>query len=83
VCAHVPLPSCCQVRGELAPWEAQMAEVQSHIDVATSERDLLLKQQQDAKGERQALSCSFCSTTLHSTTPQCSRAQALTTGLSG
>jgi hypothetical protein len=27
-----------------------MAEVQSHIDVATSERDLLLQQQQDAKG---------------------------------
>lgn len=27
-----------------------MAEVQSHIDVATSERDLLLKQQQEAKG---------------------------------
>ena len=27
-----------------------MAEVQSRIDVATSERDLLLKQQQEAKG---------------------------------
>lgn len=40
-----------QVRAELAPWEAQMAEVQSRMNVATSERDLLLKQQQDAKGE--------------------------------
>jgi hypothetical protein len=29
-----------------------MAEVKSRMDVATSERDLLLKQQQDAKGER-------------------------------
>ncbi|WIA28149.1 hypothetical protein OEZ86_010718 [Tetradesmus obliquus] len=38
-----------QVRAELAPWESQMAEVQSAIDVATSERDLLLKQQQEAK----------------------------------
>lgn len=28
-----------------------MAEVQSRMSVATSERDLLLKQQQDAKGE--------------------------------
>lgn len=28
-----------------------MAEVQSRMNVATSERDLLLKQQQDAKGE--------------------------------
>eukprot|EP00775_Hariotina_reticulata_P001241 gene1241-1581_t len=39
-----------KVRSDLAPWESQMAEVQSHIDVATSERDLLLQQQQDAKG---------------------------------
>ncbi|KAF8072407.1 SMC4 [Scenedesmus sp. PABB004] len=39
-----------KVRAELAPWESQMAEVQSRIDVATSERDLLLRQQQDAKG---------------------------------
>ncbi|WIA08081.1 hypothetical protein OEZ85_007544 [Tetradesmus obliquus] len=38
-----------KVRAELAPWESQMAEVQSAIDVATSERDLLLKQQQEAK----------------------------------
>lgn len=60
-----------------------MAEVQSHIDVATSERDLLLKQQQDAKGERQALSCNYCSKTLHPTTPRCSKAQELNTGLSG
>jgi hypothetical protein len=28
-----------------------MAGVQSRMDVATSERDLLLKQQKDAKGE--------------------------------
>lgn len=28
-----------------------MAEVQSRMNVATSERDLLLKQQADAKGE--------------------------------
>lgn len=40
-----------QVRAELAPWEAHMASVQSRMDVATSERDLLLKQQKDAKGE--------------------------------
>jgi hypothetical protein len=40
-----------KVRAELAPWEAQMAEVQSRMDVATSERDLLLQQQQEAKGE--------------------------------
>lgn len=39
-----------QVRAELAPWEAQMAEVQSRIGVATSERDLLLQRQADARG---------------------------------
>lgn len=39
-----------QVRAELAPWESQMTEVQSHINIAISERDLLLKQQQEAKG---------------------------------
>jgi hypothetical protein len=33
-----------------------MAEVQSRMNVATSERDLLLKQQQDAKGELVQLS---------------------------
>jgi hypothetical protein len=49
MCLRMPV---MQVRAELAPWEAQMAEVKSRMDVATSERDLLLKQQQDAKGER-------------------------------
>jgi chromosome segregation ATPase len=37
-----------QVRGELAPWERQMQEVQSHMDVASSERDLLRKKAADA-----------------------------------
>ena len=37
------------VRAELAPWEQQMAEVQSRLDVAAAERDLLTKQQSDAK----------------------------------
>ena len=46
---------CClrvtnlQVRSELSPWERQMQEVQSRMDVATSERDLLLKQHEEAK----------------------------------
>ena len=35
------------VKAELAPWEAQMKEVQSRIDVAASERGLLIKQQED------------------------------------
>jgi hypothetical protein len=39
-----------QVRAELAPWESQMSEVQSRADVAASERDLLLKAQQEAAG---------------------------------
>ncbi len=38
-----------QVRSELAPWEAQITEVQSRIDVAAAERDLLAKKHQDAK----------------------------------
>lgn len=49
-----------QVRADLAPWEAQMAEVQSRMDVATSERDLLLQQQQDAKGECQQAAQGLC-----------------------
>jgi hypothetical protein len=38
-----------QVRKELAPWEAQMSEVQGRIDVATSERDMLLRKSEEAK----------------------------------
>jgi hypothetical protein len=37
------------VKAELAPWEKQMKEVQSCIDVAASECDLLMKQHEDAK----------------------------------
>jgi hypothetical protein len=37
------------VKAELAPWEKQMKEVQSRIDVAASECDLLMKQHEDAK----------------------------------
>jgi chromosome segregation ATPase len=37
------------VKAELAPWEKQIKEVQARIDVAASERNLLIKQQIDAK----------------------------------
>lgn len=37
------------VKAELTPWEKQMREVQSRIDVAASERELLIKQQKDAE----------------------------------
>ena len=37
------------VKGELAPWEQQMREVQARVDVATSERDLVLREQGEAK----------------------------------
>jgi structural maintenance of chromosome 4 len=36
------------VRADLAPWQKQMTEVNSRIDVATSERDLLEKEHADA-----------------------------------
>lgn len=42
-------PARPQVRKELAPWEAQMQEVQGRIDVATSERDLLVRRGEEAK----------------------------------
>jgi hypothetical protein len=38
-----------QVRKELAPWEAQMQEVQGRMEIATSERDLLLRKSEEAK----------------------------------
>lgn len=38
-----------EVRRKLAPWEQQISEVQSRLDVATSERDMLHKTQADAK----------------------------------
>lgn len=37
------------VRAELAPWEAKIAAAKSRLDVATAERDLLLKQGADAQ----------------------------------
>ena len=37
------------VRAELAPWEAKIAAAKSRVDVATAERDLLLKQDADAQ----------------------------------
>lgn len=37
------------VRGELAPWEAQLGAVQSRIDVATAERGFLLQKQATAQ----------------------------------
>ncbi|GBF90732.1 structural maintenance protein of chromosomes [Raphidocelis subcapitata] len=43
-----------RVRKELAPWEAQMSEVQGRIDVATSERDMLLRRSEDAKERLEA-----------------------------
>jgi hypothetical protein len=43
------LPPAVQVRSELAPWEKQITEVQSRIDVAAAERDLLAKKHTDAK----------------------------------
>lgn len=51
--AHAPAKhSLCphaKVRAELAPWEAQMQEVQGRMGVATSERDMLLRRGEDAK----------------------------------
>jgi len=38
-----------RVKAELAPWEKQMQEVQGRMDVATSERDMLLRKSEDAK----------------------------------
>lgn len=43
---HTQLSS---VRAELAPWEAKIAAAKSTLDVATAERDLLLKQGADAQ----------------------------------
>ena len=43
---HVQLSA---VRAELAPWEAKIAAAKSRLDVATAERDLLLKQGADAQ----------------------------------
>ena len=37
------------VRAQLAPWEARIAAAQSAADVAASERDLLLQQQEAAR----------------------------------
>jgi structural maintenance of chromosome 4 len=37
------------VKAELAPWEQQMREAQARVDVATSERDLVLREQGEAK----------------------------------
>lgn len=36
------------VRGELEPWEREMTEVRGRIEVATSERDLLKRRQEEA-----------------------------------
>lgn len=36
-------------RAELAPWEKKITEVQSKLDIATSERDMLQKGHEDAK----------------------------------
>ena len=38
-----------KVRAELAPWEREMAEVRSRLDIAAAERDLLTQQQTDAQ----------------------------------
>eukprot|EP00884_Botryococcus_braunii_P019465 jgi/Botrbrau1/6201/Bobra.0344s0041.1 len=45
------LASLQAVRAELAPWEAKIAEAQARIDVATAERDLVLKKQTDAEDQ--------------------------------
>jgi structural maintenance of chromosome 4 len=37
------------VKAELSPWEQQMREAQARVDVATSERDLVLREQGEAK----------------------------------
>lgn len=42
-----------RVRAELAPWEAQIAAAQARIDVATAERELVLKKQTDAEDQFQ------------------------------
>lgn len=45
-----------QIRTQQAPWEAQAAEVNSRVSVATAERDLLLKKQHDAQKRLQVRS---------------------------
>lgn len=50
----IHVPDAPQVRAELAPWEKQMQEVQAKMDVATSERDVLLKKHTDAEARLQA-----------------------------
>lgn len=49
------------MRAELAPWESKMQGVQANIDVAASERDVLLKKQADAQvGTALADPCFCC-----------------------
>ena len=43
------------VRGELAPWEAQLGAVQSRIDVAIAERGFLIQKQATAQQRFQVL----------------------------
>ena len=38
-----------EVRRQLAPWEQQISKVQSSIDVATAERDMLQKSHTEAE----------------------------------
>lgn len=57
------------VRAELAPWEAQIAGAQARVDVATAERELVLKKQTDAedqlkvRSELSPLSCTHLEAT--------------------
>jgi len=38
-----------EVRAELAPWDKKIAEAESQVKLATTERDLVTQQQQEAR----------------------------------
>ena len=53
--------SCCrggqEVKAEIAPWEAKMAEQEGRRGVAASERDLLAQKHEAAQQRRQVSCC--------------------------
>lgn len=44
-----------EVRAELAPWDKKIAEAESQVKLATTERDLVTQQQQEARKRLQVL----------------------------
>ena len=44
-----------EVRAELAPWDKKIAEAESQVKLATTERDLVTQQQQEARKRLQVV----------------------------